>query len=361
MNYNQFTIDYIEAIKRNLNIEVNNDGEAIYFPDSIENINITNLKNQLTEVWNNAYTAIKIVKNRHDSVVQSGLFGLVDDLNLALKVGFLISDRVVILDYLYERILLKKLPDEISREHLGVIANSLVEILPLAQKGRVVILPTPFNWNYKAKKIVKEISIKTVLTPDLMSMLNMLSITKICHLHPYTIAESALNYSKIIDEQIDNVDVVGKDASEYAYEGILGALLSEKLLHETELKFALNVPIEKYIQVISDNKEFYTKYLSQITTGGSLNANSNVEKIKRGLFEGNIEGKRQKYLKVVNGITVAGNVGASAIAVFGVVSVISSPLAITGALLALSSTLTNLINIKTKEEDTIISVFKQLR
>ena len=360
MHYNHFTIDYIETIKRNLKIVVNEKGEALYFPDSITDEDIINLRNELQSIWGNSQSAISILQSKHDSTIQSGLFGLVNELETALKIGFLIGDRVVLLDYLFERILLRKEPNKIDRIQLGVIVSSLVAVLPLAQTGRIVIIPTPFNWNAEAKKIMEEVSTRTRLTTELMSMLNMLSITKTCKLHPYTIAESDEYYTSIINNQIDNVDAIGKDGGQYAYEGILGALLSEKLLKETELSFALNVPMEKYYKIISSNKDFYLKYLSLITTGGSLNAQNNIGKLRNDFLKIIKERNKKIPNTVAKVMTVIGSFGSGSISLLGATSVISAPLAITGAALGLSATLTGLVNSKEEKEDIIISVFKKL-
>lgn len=360
MHYNQFTIDYIQAIRRNLKIEVNENGEAIFFPDIIKDTDLTNLKNELQTIWVNSQSAISIVQTRHDAKIQSGLFGLVNELDTALKIGFLIGDRVVLIDYLYERILLKKEPNKIDKIHLGAIANSLVSALPLAQKGRIVIIPNPFNWNPLTIQIINEVASKTMLTPNLISLLNMLSITKICKLHPYTIAESESNYKSIIDNQIDNVDAIGKDGGQYAYEGILGALLSEKLLKETEFKVALNIPLGKYFEIISSNKDFYLKYLNLITSGGSLNAQNNLDNLRDTLKKDIIEMNKKDLTILTKSMTITGGIGSGVITLAGAVSVISVPLTITGAILGLSATLTGLINSKEKEEQPIISVFNKL-
>ncbi len=360
MHYNQFTIDYIEAVKRNLNIEVNEKGESYYFPDSVSDSNIFNLKNELELIWANSNSAIDVVQTKQDSKIQSGLFGLVNELETALKIGFLISDRVVLIDYLFERLLARKEPNKIDRIHLGVIASSLVNTLPLAKNGRIVIIPSPFGWYPETKQIMNELSDKVNLTVDLMSLLNMLSITKYCQLHPYTIAESEKNYLAIIDSQIDHVDAIGRDGGSYAYEGILAALLSEKLLNETELKIALDIPINNYFEIINSNESFYAKYLTQITTGGSMNAQNNIDNIRNALRKEIEERNKIDFRGLAKKVTIAGGVGGGVITLASAVTVISAPLIITGAVLGLSATLTGIVNSKDKNEDIIISVFKKL-
>lgn len=360
MHYNQFTIDYIIAVKSNLKIEFDTVGNALYFPDNITSDDIINLKNDLQKIWCNSNSAVTLLETKHDATIQSGLFGFINELDTALKVGFLLGDRVVLTDYLFERILLKKEPNKIDLHHLGIIASSLVNTLPLAETGRVVIIPNPFTWNPESKKIINEVASKTEISADLMSLLNMLSITKRCQLHPYTIAESEIVYSTIINSQIDNVDAIGRDGGAYAYAGILAALLSEKLLNETELKVALNIPLSKYFEIVSANKDFYTKYLSEITYGGSLNAQNNIDNLRNLLVKDIEERNKISFPTIAKIATVVSGLGSGTIALASILTVVAAPLQILGAALAISTTLTGLVNSKNKEEQPIISVFSKL-
>jgi hypothetical protein len=360
MHYNHFTIEYIQAIKRNLKIQINNEGNALFFPDTIEISDIANLKKDLEEIWAGSHSAVLLLETKHDATVQSGLFGLVNEMDTALKVGFLMGDRVVLIDYLYERLLCKKDPEKINIQHLGVISSSLVNCLSLAEKGRIVIIPSPFGWNPESKKIIEEVSQHAELTLELMALLNMLSIVKQCQLHPYTIAESENSYSSLLTNQIDHVDVLGIDAGKYAYEGILGALLSERLLQDAELKIILDLPLSKYFDVISSSSDFYLKYLSEITMGGSFNAQNNINSFKAAILK-SIEQRNTEYLaSTAKALTIGGSLGSGVISLLGAVSVISAPLSITGAILALSAALTGSLNSKEKNETPIISVFRKL-
>ena len=55
------------------------------------------------------------------------------------------------------------------------------------------MIPNPFMWHSDSKQIISEVIRNGAdMTPELLSLLNMLSITKYCNLHPYTIAENML-------------------------------------------------------------------------------------------------------------------------------------------------------------------------
>lgn len=355
-NYNQFTIDYLNAIKTNLKVEVNKAGLGQIIPDFITHEDIINLKNELGEIWKISTSAVDVVRSKKESISQSGLFGLVNDLDLALKVGFLFSDRVVLIDFLFERLLKVKEVRNVNLDMLFLAANYLVPLIPLAEKGRIVIIPNPFEWFPQSKQIIDEVAEKIdIISPDLMNLLNMLAITKECWLHPYTIAESEENYRRIVDSQIDHTESIGKDAGEYAYQGILAGLLSEKLLSEAELKMALNYPITEYFNIISSNKDFYSKYVQRITSGGSIDSQINIDALNKEIEKHN----KFDYRKLAKAATFGGSFGGGAIALAALVTTVSAPVVIGGTLLSLSATLTSLVNNREKP-DAVISVFKKL-
>lgn len=171
MNYNHFTINYIEAIKFHLKIEIVNT-EIIFIPDYIVEQDILNLKNALENIWESSQSAVSIVQNKTDSKIQCGLFGLINDFNLALRTGFLLGDRVVAIDYIFTRLLNKKSPQNIDLNNLGSLCVNLVSALELAKIGRFVIIPSPFYWHSESKIIMEEVSKKATLSPSLMSLLN---------------------------------------------------------------------------------------------------------------------------------------------------------------------------------------------
>lgn len=360
MNYNNFTISYIQKIKSNLNIEIGDNGLPVFFPDSITTDNLVKLKLDIQGIWEDSKEAINIVSSKHDAKIQAGLFGLVNDLDKAVKVGFLLADRVVLLDYLFERILLKKAAKDINISLLGVLATFLVSLLDLAKIGRVVIIPNPLSWHLPTKQTMIEVSEKTTLTPDLMSMLNILSIAKICNLQPYTIAESEKEYLSIINNRIDYTSVAGLDVSKYAYEGILGGLLSEKLTSKTEFRSMLNIPVNDFYQTVSKYDEFHLSFLNRITPGGSLRAENNIDRLSKQIISKNEACKVFDYSKLTKPASALMGLGGGTIALAGAVSVLSTPIGIAGAALSLSATLAGLVSPQKDHDDIVISLFNEL-
>lgn len=358
---NHFTINYLQAIKNHLHIDFNADNRAVFYPDKVCNADFINLKEALEQIWKEAESAVAILRTREDAFVQMGLFGLVDDLDLAVKVGFSLGDRIVLVDYLYERILSKRSPDKINITHIGSIASSLVNLLPLAEKGRIVMIPNPFMWCSDSKQIISEVITNGAdITPELLSLLNMLSITKYCNLHPYTIAESPERFRTIIEQDIDFSDARGLSAGRYAYDGILGALLSEKIINETELNIILDLPITQYYDIISQEKDFYRDYLQILTNGGALSASNNINSVKSLIVKAIDKKNEQTKQKIKKSIEMGGSIGGGIISILGTVSVISAPLAFTGALLSFAPSLVGLLRDRTDEKNSIISIFSKL-
>ncbi len=353
---NTFTVEYINTIKKNLNISIGSDGNAIFVYDRVGSQDVEKLKKELSILWKNSQSAITLVKDKVESKIQAGLFGLVDDLEFAVKVGFTLGDRVVLIDFLYERIL--RDITKVNYDLLGSVATSLVNLLHLAEKGRVVMIPNPFHWNEGSKEIIIEaISSGTQITPSLISMLNMLSVTKILQLHPYTIAESDTQYSYILNNQLDEVGIADESTKRCAYDSILGALLSEKILNTSDMKIALDIPISDYHNIIDSNKNFYNEYLKILTDGGPLNTENNLDIIEQKI-DNAVNLRNQQFCKIFkNSMTLGGGI----IGILGTASVISAPLAITGAVLGFVPTLLDVFKgSNNNNEDAIISVFSKI-
>ena len=64
MHYNNFTIKYLEAIKHNLKIELNENNESFCFPDAISIEDIIALRTELESIWGKSDSAIALISNK---------------------------------------------------------------------------------------------------------------------------------------------------------------------------------------------------------------------------------------------------------------------------------------------------------
>lgn len=359
-NYNHFTIDYITTIITTLDIEISSNGEAIIFPDRITTPKLTALKENLKNIWNDSETAIDICRNKHDAKIQSGLFGLVNDFHKAMQIGFLISDRVVLIDYILDRILNKPDLTRINIPHFCAVASELASLLPLAERGRVVIIPNPFTWNDESKQLIRACveDSNELFTPYMMAMVNMFSIVKQCKLHPYTIAESDANYDEITSVNISPGHVVSKTNIEHAKKRLMGSLFTEKSLMREGFVTSQDITISKFQEIIQSNERFHSAYLDKILSNGEIDLSVMTQELETSILKeiNNTDKNTLKKLNSAGVVLLSG--GGYGLSYFYAASPTLSAL---GALLGFSSTVLGLLLGKSLNDDPVIKVFSELK
>ncbi|MCB5313306.1 hypothetical protein [Yersinia intermedia] len=359
-NYNHFTIDYITTIITTLDIEISNNGKAIVFPERISEFKLTALKENIGSLWKDSQTAIDICKNKHDAKIQSGLFGLVDDFNKAMQIGFLISDRVVLIDYLFDRLLRNSDFKKINIPHVCAVASELASLLPLAERGRVVIIPSPFSWNDESKQLIHACveDNNKIFTPYMMAMVNMFSIIRLCKLHPYTIAESDANYDEITSVNISTGSIISKLILEHAHKRLLGSLFTEKSLMREGFVTSDNITISKFQEIIQGNKKFQSEYLSRILSGGEIDLSVISNELEVSILD-EINNSNKNSLKklIPAGVLLSSGSGYSLSYFYST----SPTLTAFGALIGFSSTALGLLLGKSESDDPIVQVFAELK
>lgn len=359
-NYNHFTIDYITTIITALDIEMSNSGEALIFPERISTLKLATLKENLGSLWKDSQSAIDICKNKHDAKIQSGLFGLVNDFNKAMQIGFLISDRVVLIDYLFDRLLGSSNLTRVNIPHLCTVASELASLLPLAERGRVVIIPSPFSWNDESKQLIRACieNSNEIFTPYMMALVNLFSITRICNLHPYTITETDVNYSEITSVNIVAGKILSKQNLDYAQKGLLGALFTEKSLMREGFVTSSNIPLSKFQEIIHTNTEFNNEFLNKIVSGGEIELATISAKLENSILE-EIENTDKNKIKKLIPASVALASGSS----YGMAYFCATSPTLTAfaAILGFSSTAMSLLIGNNKNNDRVIQVFSELK
>lgn len=359
-NYNHFTIDYITKIITTLDIEISDNGEAIIFPETISPSKLATLKEGIGSLWKDSQTAINICKNKHDAKIQSGLFGLVDDFNKAMQIGFLISDRVVLIDYLFDRLLRNPDFTRINIPHFCAVASELASLLPLAERGRVVIIPSPFSWNDESKQLIRACieDSDEIFTPYMMAMVNMFSIVKLCKLHPYTIAESDANYDEITSINISTGNIISKPSLEHAQKRLLGSLFTEKSLMREGFVTSHKITISKFQKIIQSNKRFHNEYLNKILSGGEIDLSVISDELELSILEEINNSDKNSLKKLVPAGVFLTSASSYSLSYFYSASPTLTAL---GALIGLSSTALGLLFGKNANDDPIVQVFSELK
>jgi hypothetical protein len=357
MHYNHFTIEYLNCLQKHLKITSNND-ETLFFPDFVTNQDIQDLKESLDNIWIDSQSSIDLLSEKREAKLQAGLFGLVGNFDLAVKTGYLLSDRIVIIDFIYHRILSDL--NQVNKIILGEVARNLVKMKELANDGRFVIIPSPFFWNEETKNFIKETGNACALTPNIISLLNILSICKKCNLQPYTIAENELDFNILMNEEIDLTSLASKTTSISSYNSILAGLMSEKLLNVQELNYVRNIPISRYASEIREGNNFYNEYLRLITHNGVTNFDNNFEELHEKIITSVKNENTSRTKKIFDNISKVSTVGIAGVAIAETVVAISAPILLASATLALGSTIAGMFTSSNDKEDIIISVFRKL-
>ncbi len=359
-HYNHFTIRYIEALLKNLDIRVF-DNSVYFFPDTTKLTDFDSLKLDLDEIWKDSQSAITLLELKEGALIQNALFGLVDDFELALKTGYLLGDRIVVVDYIYERILNKRSINNSEILRVGDLCKNLVLALDLAKSGKFVIIPSPLSWSKKTKKLLKKLSKTTILTAQSMSLLNILSISNKCNLHPYTIAESNDEYMRILNKDSEVLNQDNLNESNHLYRKLLVGLLSERILTNAEFEINNNIPLNQYISIIESEEDFYKDYLQRLSQGGRQNADYNIKNINEDIKKSL---KSKKKIGAINALKKVGKVsttaGASITLIGGIVTLNPGLMSI-GVLMGLVSPFTDWFNEESLNETATISVFQKLK
>ncbi len=361
MHYNYFTIGYIEAILRRLHLELDSNDRGVFFPERVSYSDLLALRDDISHLWDERHSAIDLLEKKHDSTSQSCLFGMVEDIESALKIGYLLSDRVVLVDYLFERTLCKLRPGNVNIIHIGSICSSLVSALPLARAGRLIIIQNPFVWNQTSKEIISEFAEKTEISLDMVEFLNVLSISVSCNLFPYTISESSSQYKSLVDGVLTvGDDTSGNRLSLSFFQQLFASLQSEKLLENEEFSYLDDMPLSKYQAIIENEEGFYLDFVDSITKGGLPYADLSIAEARKRIKKGIADRANHFTSDQIRIASSIASVGGSVGVILGTVFALPLAFTLSASALNLSGTLGK--SLKPSNGTTpLISVFCRLR
>ncbi len=246
------TLDYIEALKSGLRITQPPGGPPLFDPAAACDIGVLGDRLRALMALQGA-DAIRAVEERQGAMLQMVAYGLMDDFETCVKIGFLLGDRVVLWDLLGGRIL-EQVPSAIDRERVGCIATNIVALEPLARSGHVVILPHPFDWHEGARQAVAQLEAETGCPPSakLLGLTASLAVAARLRLNPYTIAEDDDEFDALIGAVKDD-----RGTPQHLYRSTVSALLTQHLVSQPRFNEFLKLPSTAFLEVLEDREDFY--------------------------------------------------------------------------------------------------------
>ncbi len=353
----QFTLDYISILKRNLLVEVDGFGRSSFAPKFIDNARVAKLKNDLSDLWSDQENARESVRNQDGAFLQSVGYGLAEDFDLFLKVGYLLGDRVVLWDYIYGRMLKNKKIDDVDHYELCRVAENIIWAEDLANQGSLVILPQPFEWHKPSRDAFVKIAQSQPVTPSILGLVTTHAVAFDLNVHPYTIATSTSSYRNILDKHKQFYDESRKIEDKYLYETLLSGLLSTRLLSDIRFEEALGKPLSEFHSVVANRKEFYQEFKKKLSEGGSLESEQNLkllsESLEKEILSVSAKAKDAVDEFAKNGAVVGG--------VLGLLSAFGDPsYAIPSAALSLVTAVGSLLTVNNSKKNIVTTVFSKL-
>ncbi|WP_418662261.1 hypothetical protein, partial [Alistipes putredinis] len=89
-------------------------------------------------------------------------------------------------------------------------------------------------------------------------------------------------------------------------------------------------------------------------------ASNNIDSVRSLIVKAIGRRNEQAKQKIKKTIEIGGGIGGGIISILGTISVISAPLALTGALLSFAPSLVSLLSDKTEAKNSVISIFNKL-
>ncbi len=246
----RFTLQYLQILKARL-----------YFsPDDLStdrsNLNAFSLKRtkeDLTDLMRGFTLQGALEDTRGSSLIQTVGFGMVQDFDKFVKLGFLNGQRVVLWDLIASRLLTDDNPRSELVPAVAGIASNLVALEEVAKSGGVVILPPPAYWSKTALSELQKLQMAgydDAFHQGLVAALAIISDG--FSLHPYT-------FFDIPSAEWPNHPTGLKFDSHYPEQHAIFHRSMASLFEDKEFAFLENLSIA----------EFYRIFVERAVTNGS--------------------------------------------------------------------------------------------
>ena len=151
------TLAYLGAIESRLGVQWEAPNTPICRPEQFDANARKALKADLEDILKGTPSdkAISATKEFGQSHIQTVGFGLAPDFDQFVKLGFLYGERVVLWDFLADRLLVEK--RKMSNSQIAQTACELLLLKPAVERGAVVLLPHPLKWSEFAEIVAEDL------------------------------------------------------------------------------------------------------------------------------------------------------------------------------------------------------------
>jgi hypothetical protein len=245
------SIDYINSIENRLKIEVENN-EPIFVHDRVSKKNISKLNDEIYDIFTNDLNGMLHQTHKDGKEIIQGIgFGLVNNFEKFIKVGMLYSNRVILWDYLWGRILCDIENYQKNLDDIGFVANNLVRIKESVEKGGIVILPHPTFWKKNTITIINELREKKEhYNTTNFGLACTLSVALDLNIQPYTLYDE--NTPSIEGSKVFNF-LMNSEKNEYLFN-------ITKLLDEKPFELIDEISVNKFYNFLNENPKFFYEF-----------------------------------------------------------------------------------------------------
>jgi hypothetical protein len=247
------TLNYLSAVESRLCITWAAPNQPICLPDQFDDGALKSLKTDLDDMLkgNLADRARNATQKYGKDHIQTVGFGLAPDFDQFIKLGFLYGDRVVLWDFLSNRLLLEN--SGISNLDLANTACKLLMLKPAVERGAVVILPHPMEWSNLAEMVAEDLQEQRVRSGAVFGISMALSaVEEGLPLHPFTLLGNEAQPKA-------SPAVSGNVAELYSKENYIFQRSLSDLLKNQQFTYLQSVSAAEFQKVVSQHEGLHQK------------------------------------------------------------------------------------------------------
>jgi hypothetical protein len=243
------TVAYLQAIENRFSISWAAQNQPVCIPDRIDTNALRSLKEDLDALLlkDQGRKAIDATRAYGPNRIQTVGFGLTPDFDQFIKLGFLYGDRVVLWDFLSNRLLLEK--SGISNLTIAKTACELLLLRPAVERGAVVILPHPVEWSDLAEMVAEDLKAHGRRSAAEFGLsMALCAVEEGLPLHPFTLLRSG-------PQPKASPAVCGQEGDLYSKENYVFQEALSAMLSNQRFAYLQNVSASEFQRIVAGHQK----------------------------------------------------------------------------------------------------------